>query len=162
MFWFVEMALRATQVDYLKKENACEHHTSEFDNPHLIVRRGQTFKLKITFNREVTRRDKVILQFTTGTKTALTTFRNTIFIVVHKIWIGLCSHLNSVVLFIEQINRIEAVTDPLNDEHQQWRLVCWLIIGSVILVGKIALHAVLLFSMTNWSSNTDVNRVLEI
>ncbi|XP_063778483.1 protein-glutamine gamma-glutamyltransferase 4 [Pseudophryne corroboree] len=60
------MALRTTKVDFLKHENACHHNTAEFDNPHLILRRGQEFSLKVSFNREVTQRDKIMLQFTTG------------------------------------------------------------------------------------------------
>ncbi|XP_073534258.1 protein-glutamine gamma-glutamyltransferase 4 [Phyllobates terribilis] len=62
------MALRAIRVDFLKQENACQHNTSEYDNSHLIVRRGQPFILKISFDREATQRDKVTLQFTTGSR----------------------------------------------------------------------------------------------
>ncbi|KAM3928287.1 protein-glutamine gamma-glutamyltransferase 4 [Leptodactylus fuscus] len=62
------MALRATKVDFFKQENACQHNTSEYDNKHLIVRRGQPFKLKILFDRELTPRDKVTLQFTIGSR----------------------------------------------------------------------------------------------
>ncbi|CAN2389650.1 mating plug formation [Pristimantis euphronides] len=62
------MALRARDVDFLKQENTCHHHTSEYNNSNLIVRRGQPFKLKISFDREVTPRDKVTLQFTTGNR----------------------------------------------------------------------------------------------
>ncbi|KAG8572673.1 hypothetical protein GDO81_012125 [Engystomops pustulosus] len=62
------MALRATNVDFLKQDNACQHHTSEYDNSHLIVRRGQPFQLKITFDRQLTQRDKIALQFTTGSR----------------------------------------------------------------------------------------------
>ncbi|MEE6510537.1 hypothetical protein FKM82_030437 [Ascaphus truei] len=60
------MALRATKVDYLKCENAGPHNTAEFDNPNLILRRGQEFTLKISFDRELTPKDKVTLQFCTG------------------------------------------------------------------------------------------------
>ncbi|KAM4705111.1 protein-glutamine gamma-glutamyltransferase 4 [Rhinophrynus dorsalis] len=61
-----EMSLRAIKLDFLKDENASHHHTTEYDNPNLIIRRGQTFILKINFNRELTHKDKVILQFTIG------------------------------------------------------------------------------------------------
>ncbi|XP_053323403.1 protein-glutamine gamma-glutamyltransferase 4 [Spea bombifrons] len=60
------MHLRATKVDFLKGENTCLHKTSEFDNSHLILRRGQEFTLKITFDRQLTKKDKVQLQFTIG------------------------------------------------------------------------------------------------
>ncbi|XP_068090597.1 protein-glutamine gamma-glutamyltransferase 4 [Hyperolius riggenbachi] len=60
------MALRTQNVDFMKQENASKHKTAEFDNDHLIVRRGQKFTLKITFDRVVTPRDKITLQFTTG------------------------------------------------------------------------------------------------
>ncbi|XP_077125216.1 protein-glutamine gamma-glutamyltransferase 4 [Ranitomeya variabilis] len=66
------MALRAMRVDFLKQENACQHNTSEYDNSHLIVRRGQAFILKISFDRDVTQRDKVTLQFTTGSRPSKT------------------------------------------------------------------------------------------
>ncbi|KAG9476013.1 protein-glutamine gamma-glutamyltransferase 4 [Eleutherodactylus coqui] len=62
------MAFRATNVDFLKQENGCQHNTSEYNNKNLIVRRGQPFKLKISFNREVTPRDKVTLQFILGNR----------------------------------------------------------------------------------------------
>ncbi|XP_075068590.1 protein-glutamine gamma-glutamyltransferase 4 [Mixophyes fleayi] len=60
------MDLRTTKVDFLKQENASQHNTAEFDSPHLILRRGQEFTLKISFNREVTQKDKIFLQFTNG------------------------------------------------------------------------------------------------
>uniref|UniRef100_A0A8C5M8I8 Protein-glutamine gamma-glutamyltransferase 4 n=1 Tax=Leptobrachium leishanense TaxID=445787 RepID=A0A8C5M8I8_9ANUR len=62
------MALTVTKVDFLKSENAREHNTTDFSIPHLIVRRGQAFKLKLSFNRPVKEQDKVTLQFTTGSR----------------------------------------------------------------------------------------------
>ncbi|XP_063306716.1 protein-glutamine gamma-glutamyltransferase 4 isoform X1 [Pelobates fuscus] len=62
------MTLKATKVDLLKSKNAREHHTSEFDIPNLIVRRGQMFTLKIDFNRSLTENDRAMLQFTTGSQ----------------------------------------------------------------------------------------------
>ncbi|XP_044150376.1 protein-glutamine gamma-glutamyltransferase 4 isoform X1 [Bufo gargarizans] len=62
------MALRVTNVDFLEKENGCQHNTTEFDNSHLIVRRGQPFRIKISFDREVTHRDKITLQFCIGSR----------------------------------------------------------------------------------------------
>ncbi|XP_056376555.1 protein-glutamine gamma-glutamyltransferase 4 isoform X1 [Hyla sarda] len=65
---YTYMALRATHVDFLKQDNASLHNTSEYDNSNLIVRRGQPFKLKISFDNQVTQRNKVTLQFTTGSR----------------------------------------------------------------------------------------------
>ncbi|KAH0627239.1 hypothetical protein JD844_002745 [Phrynosoma platyrhinos] len=58
--------LKAVGVDFLRKENACLHHTHAYENSNLIVRRGQEFKLKVTFNRELNDNDKVILQLSVG------------------------------------------------------------------------------------------------
>ncbi|KAM8967046.1 protein-glutamine gamma-glutamyltransferase 4 [Pelodytes ibericus] len=60
------MLLRTTNVNLLKSENARVHNTTEFDSQHLIVRRGQGFTLKISFDRQLTENDKVMLQFTVG------------------------------------------------------------------------------------------------
>ncbi|KAE8596954.1 hypothetical protein XENTR_v10016294 [Xenopus tropicalis] len=60
------MALKTEKVDFLKTENTSQHNTNDYDNPNLILRRGQEFHMKITFDRELTANDKVTLQFTTG------------------------------------------------------------------------------------------------
>uniref|UniRef100_A0A8C8SA85 Protein-glutamine gamma-glutamyltransferase 4 n=1 Tax=Pelusios castaneus TaxID=367368 RepID=A0A8C8SA85_9SAUR len=45
------------------------HHTEEYhDNTSLIVRRGQAFQLKLTFDRELKDNDKVVLQLSIGEK----------------------------------------------------------------------------------------------
>ncbi|XP_018423459.1 PREDICTED: protein-glutamine gamma-glutamyltransferase 4 [Nanorana parkeri] len=62
------MALRTLKVDFMKHQNACNHNTSDYDNPHLILRRGQKFTLKASFSRAVTPRDKIVLQFTTSSR----------------------------------------------------------------------------------------------
>ncbi|XP_040209071.1 protein-glutamine gamma-glutamyltransferase 4 [Rana temporaria] len=60
------MALRTLKVNFMKHENACNHNTADYDNPHLILRRGQKFTLKASFSRAVTPRDNIVLQFTTS------------------------------------------------------------------------------------------------
>ncbi|KAK7115370.1 protein-glutamine gamma-glutamyltransferase K-like [Littorina saxatilis] len=49
--------LGVKNVDFLVPENVTQHHTDEFDitelsKPKLVVRRGQPFNIRITFNRE--------------------------------------------------------------------------------------------------------------
>ncbi|XP_053569031.1 protein-glutamine gamma-glutamyltransferase 4 [Bombina bombina] len=65
------MNLRTISIDFLKCENERQHNTAEYDNHHLILRRGQGFMIKIIFNREITPKDSVKLQFTTGNRAKL-------------------------------------------------------------------------------------------
>ncbi|XP_009686105.2 protein-glutamine gamma-glutamyltransferase 4 [Struthio camelus] len=60
--------LKVTGVDFLKSQNTRLHHTDAYDNKSLVVRRGQGFQLKLTFNRDLSTTDKVKLQFTIGDK----------------------------------------------------------------------------------------------
>ncbi|KAM9308219.1 protein-glutamine gamma-glutamyltransferase 4 [Gastrophryne carolinensis] len=62
------MALNTLKVDFMKHENGRSHHTEDYDNEHLIVRRGHPFTLKITFSRELASTDNVVLQFATGAR----------------------------------------------------------------------------------------------
>uniref|UniRef100_A0A8D0L7K0 Transglutaminase 4 n=1 Tax=Sphenodon punctatus TaxID=8508 RepID=A0A8D0L7K0_SPHPU len=61
-------SLKAVGVDILREQNTCLHHTDDYDNASLIVRRGQEFHLKLTLNRELKDNDKVVLQFSIGEK----------------------------------------------------------------------------------------------
>ncbi|XP_032091573.1 protein-glutamine gamma-glutamyltransferase 4 isoform X1 [Thamnophis elegans] len=58
--------LRAVGVDFLRYDNTRLHHTNEFSHSSLIVRRGQEFRLKVTFSRELQDSDKVTLQLSIG------------------------------------------------------------------------------------------------
>ncbi|XP_053120670.1 protein-glutamine gamma-glutamyltransferase 4 [Hemicordylus capensis] len=60
--------LQAVGVDFLKTQNAVLHHTNDFNNSNLIVRRGKPFQLKLTFSREVKDNDKITLQLCIGEK----------------------------------------------------------------------------------------------
>ncbi|XP_077160061.1 protein-glutamine gamma-glutamyltransferase 4 isoform X2 [Paroedura picta] len=60
--------LKAVGIDFLRKHNSCLHHTSDYSNSSLIVRRGQEFQLKLTFNRELKDQDKITLQLRIGEK----------------------------------------------------------------------------------------------
>ena len=56
-------------VDYLVRENAVNHHTDEFDESvyGLVVRRGQEFQLRITFDRAFNEdKDQLIIQLAFG------------------------------------------------------------------------------------------------
>ena len=59
--------LGATQLGLQLKENRAAHHTDEYEQEELIVRRGQEFELTMTFDRAFNKEaDSVFLQFTTG------------------------------------------------------------------------------------------------
>ncbi|XP_060071611.1 protein-glutamine gamma-glutamyltransferase K-like [Ylistrum balloti] len=60
-------ALKVISITNYLQENRRKHHTKEFDQEDLIVRRGQEFKLTIEFDREIDQaHDKVIFQVTYG------------------------------------------------------------------------------------------------
>nr|XP_006116476.1 protein-glutamine gamma-glutamyltransferase 4 [Pelodiscus sinensis] len=62
-------SLKTLGVDLLQKQNVPLHHTEEYyDNATLIVRRGQVFQLKLTFDRGLKDDDKVVLQLSIGEK----------------------------------------------------------------------------------------------
>nr|XP_005999060.1 PREDICTED: protein-glutamine gamma-glutamyltransferase 4 [Latimeria chalumnae] len=66
MSWQAEDALRIEDVDFLQKKNGKHHHTDEFESPHLIVRRGQEFKMKLKLDREFRKKDKVYFHLALG------------------------------------------------------------------------------------------------
>uniref|UniRef100_A0A8C3IIU4 Transglutaminase 4 n=1 Tax=Chrysemys picta bellii TaxID=8478 RepID=A0A8C3IIU4_CHRPI len=62
-------SLKTLGVDLLQKQNAHLHHTEEYrENTSLIVRRGQVFQLKLTFDRELKDNDEVVVQLSVGEK----------------------------------------------------------------------------------------------
>ena len=62
-----DTALKAESVDLHIDDNRTEHHTSEYEHETLLVRRGQQFKVTVTFNRPYDEsQDFVVLQFVTG------------------------------------------------------------------------------------------------
>ncbi|XP_060637756.2 protein-glutamine gamma-glutamyltransferase 4-like [Anolis sagrei] len=58
--------LEAIKIDFHREHNTYFHHTNDFDNTNLIVRRGQEFQMEVTFGRELNDNDKVILQLSIG------------------------------------------------------------------------------------------------
>ena len=51
----------------MQKENEKEHHTNEFANMTMVLRRGQTFKVKMTFQRAFHKQaDKISLDLCLG------------------------------------------------------------------------------------------------
>ncbi|KAK3799550.1 hypothetical protein RRG08_019350 [Elysia crispata] len=62
-------AVTVTGVDFNKKRNGSDHHTSEYDIKDLVVRRGQPFTITIKTDRAVDAKcDVVVLQFSFGTR----------------------------------------------------------------------------------------------
>lgn len=59
--------LKTETVDFHHQENRKAHRTDDYELQELIVRRGQGFEVTVTFNREYSPDDDVILlQFATG------------------------------------------------------------------------------------------------
>ncbi|KAG7495538.1 coagulation factor XIII A chain [Solea senegalensis] len=58
------------EVDMMRKpneSNKIQHHTMYYNSDHLVVRRGQEFQVKVTFNRPYdSARDKFALEFVIG------------------------------------------------------------------------------------------------
>ncbi|NXS11598.1 TGM4 glutamyltransferase, partial [Neodrepanis coruscans] len=63
---FPETSLRATGIDFLKSQNTREHHTDGYNIKNLVVRRGQPFRVQVSFNRELKAADKLSLHFSIG------------------------------------------------------------------------------------------------
>lgn len=62
----VEIGLRLKLYDLRLEKNSIEHHTDSYVSEELIVRRGQPFKIQITFNRDVSKEDKLQFVIMTG------------------------------------------------------------------------------------------------
>ncbi|XP_074644521.1 coagulation factor XIII A chain-like [Tubulanus polymorphus] len=65
----VDGLMKTIHVDLHVAENRTAHHTSEYELENLIIRRGQSFSLTTTFDRDFDKtKDKVILQFVTSNR----------------------------------------------------------------------------------------------
>jgi transglutaminase 1 len=54
-------------VELSRTVNRHAHHTSSYEIPNLVVRRGQPFEMVITFERAFnTAEDSIVLKFVTG------------------------------------------------------------------------------------------------
>nr|XP_056713039.1 protein-glutamine gamma-glutamyltransferase 4 [Euleptes europaea] len=58
--------LKTVGVDFLREHNTHLHHTNDYNNSSLIVRRGEGFQMKLTFSRELKDQDKITLQLSIG------------------------------------------------------------------------------------------------
>ena len=59
--------LQPISLDFHLKENRLAHHTNEYGVDELIVRRGQSFFISVTFDRVFNPEfDKILFQFSTG------------------------------------------------------------------------------------------------
>ncbi|KAA8579884.1 hypothetical protein FQN60_006977, partial [Etheostoma spectabile] len=58
--------LSVQKVDMCQKINEPQHRTGAYDTPNLVVRRGQEFQVKVTFNRPLAERDDFQLEFLIG------------------------------------------------------------------------------------------------
>nr|XP_004662076.3 protein-glutamine gamma-glutamyltransferase 4 [Jaculus jaculus] len=65
------MGVQIIQVNLRKKANSIAHHTSDFQNEKLVLRRGQVFHLLVVLNRPLGPQDQLMLQFITGKKNAI-------------------------------------------------------------------------------------------
>ena len=69
-------------INFHHEKNREAHRTEDYEIQELIIRRGQTFNITVTFNREYNPQDDVIIvQFVTGIQTelfALVNFQNNI------------------------------------------------------------------------------------
>ncbi|XP_069507351.1 protein-glutamine gamma-glutamyltransferase E-like isoform X2 [Ambystoma mexicanum] len=59
-------ALKLKVFDLLHQSNGTEHHTDNYNSDDLVVRRGQPFKVRFTFNRGVKKEDKLQFVALTG------------------------------------------------------------------------------------------------
>ncbi|CAH1780198.1 unnamed protein product [Owenia fusiformis] len=68
-FVLADIQLEPSEVDFNVDANRKEHHTDEYEEETLIVRRGQAFDVNVTFNRAYNAdTDSVTIQFTTGNR----------------------------------------------------------------------------------------------
>ncbi|KAG9345116.1 hypothetical protein JZ751_009659 [Albula glossodonta] len=59
-------ALKINNLDFLREKNGKLHHTSDFLTKALTVRRGQDFKIRLRFSRELLPQDRVVIQLSLG------------------------------------------------------------------------------------------------
>ncbi|KAI1885613.1 hypothetical protein AGOR_G00205630 [Albula goreensis] len=60
------MALKINNLDFLREKNGKLHHTSDFLTKALTIRRGQDFKIRLRFSRELLPQDRVVIQLSLG------------------------------------------------------------------------------------------------
>lgn len=59
-------------TDWMINENKAEHHTKEYDNKRLIVRRGAQFDMKLTFDKDFDpKKHSFVFSFYTGDKPSI-------------------------------------------------------------------------------------------
>ncbi|XP_073462415.1 protein-glutamine gamma-glutamyltransferase E-like isoform X2 [Aquarana catesbeiana] len=58
--------LLVTNTDFSKVRNATAHKTLDYDTRDMVLRRGQPFTMALTFNRQITSRDKLKIIVETG------------------------------------------------------------------------------------------------
>ncbi|XP_050396227.1 protein-glutamine gamma-glutamyltransferase K [Patella vulgata] len=64
-----DKSLDVTKIDFNEESNRAKHHADEYDNDDLVVRRGQPFKITVSFDRKPDQKyDIVSIQLTTGRK----------------------------------------------------------------------------------------------
>ena len=67
MLLLAEGQLKPKQVDLSRTVNRHAHHTSNYEIPNLVLRRGQAFEMVITFERAFSpNEDSIVLKFVTG------------------------------------------------------------------------------------------------
>ena len=67
MLLLAEGQLKPKQVDLSRTVNRHAHHTSNYEIPNLVLRRGQAFEMVITFERAFNpNEDSIVLKFVTG------------------------------------------------------------------------------------------------
>ncbi|XP_028673687.2 protein-glutamine gamma-glutamyltransferase 4-like [Erpetoichthys calabaricus] len=59
-------ALKVESLSVCASENRKRHHSDDYDNPALIVRRGQDFKIKLRLNRPLRKSDPLGVQIAVG------------------------------------------------------------------------------------------------
>nr|CAB3266928.1 protein-glutamine gamma-glutamyltransferase K [Phallusia mammillata] len=65
--------LKTVDCDWVKDENRLAHHTNDFDTPLLVLRRGQTFLVKMKFQRKFHKQaDKAFIELNLGANPQLT------------------------------------------------------------------------------------------
>jgi len=66
------LKMKTMDCDWMISTNQEAHHTGEYENELLVLRRGQTFTVKATFQRKLSPEfDQIFLEFTTGPKPQL-------------------------------------------------------------------------------------------
>ena len=59
--------MKTVDCDWLKDKNEKAHHTDEYETDLMVIRRGQTFTTKMTFDRKFhNKADKITLELNIG------------------------------------------------------------------------------------------------